>query len=95
MGKELDCAFEEEQRQQSWAQRQALSRVYSISDMRHFLRRAGSEAHAEAWLPTLDELTRAGTVHAMAYTLSAMWLATIQPVTQLSDRPPTDDKEAP
>lgn len=91
MGKELDCAFEEEQRQQRWAQRQALSRVYSISDMRHFLCCAGSEAHTEAWLPTLDELTRAGSAHAMSYTLSSMWLGT----TRLSDRPPTDDMETP
>ena len=71
---------EAEQRRSQWAQRQALSRVYTIDDMRRFLRLAGSEARAEAWLPTLDEFARANSAHAMSYTLSAMWLDDIGPV---------------
>lgn len=73
-----------EQRRSQWAQRQALSRVYSIDDMRRFLRLAGSEARAEAWLPTLDAFTKGNSAHAMSYTLSAMWL---------SNRPFTDENK--
>jgi hypothetical protein len=76
---------EAEQRRSQWAQRQALSRVYSIDDMRRFLRCAGSEARAEAWLPTLDEFTRGNNAHAMSYTLSAMWLDAIGPVLPRGD----------
>jgi hypothetical protein len=41
-----------------WAAKQATTRVFAISTMRHFLRCAGDDtAKAEKWLPTLDGLT--------------------------------------
>ncbi len=58
---------EQEQRRMEWARQQALSRIFSIEDMRQYLRSAGDdEAKAEEHLPRLDELTRqAGSSRAM------------------------------
>lgn len=42
-----------------WAQRQAMSRIFSIEEMRQYLRSAGDDKEkAEEYLPQLDELTR-------------------------------------
>lgn len=50
---------EQEQRRMEWARQQALSRIFSIEEMRQYLRSAGDdEAKAEECLPQLDELTR-------------------------------------
>lgn len=49
---------EQEQRRTEWARRQALSRIFSIEEMRQYLRSAGDDkAKAEEHLPQLDELT--------------------------------------
>ena len=58
---------EQEQRRMEWARRQAVSRIFSIEEMRQYLRSAGDdEAKAEEHLPQLDELTRqAGSSRAM------------------------------
>ena len=50
---------EQEQRRMEWARQQAVSRIFSIEEMRQYLRSAGDdEAKAEECLPQLDELTR-------------------------------------
>lgn len=50
---------EQEQRRMEWARRQAVSRIFSIEEMREYLRSAGDdEAKADEHLPQLDELTR-------------------------------------
>ena len=50
---------EQEQRRMEWARQQAVSRIFSIEEMRQYLRSAGDdEAKAEEHLPHLDELTR-------------------------------------
>ena len=58
---------EQEQKRMEWARRQAVSRIFSIEEMRQYLRSAGDdEAKAEEHLPRLDELTRqAGSSRAM------------------------------
>ena len=60
-------ADEQEQRRMEWARQQAVSRIFSIEEMRQYLRSAGDdEAKAEEHLPRLDELTRqAGSSRAM------------------------------
>ena len=50
---------EQEQRRMEWARQQAVSRIFSIEEMRQYLRSAGDdEARAQECLPQLDELTR-------------------------------------
>ena len=50
---------EQEQKRMEWARQQAVSRIFSIEEMRQYLRSAGDdEAKAEECLPQLDELTR-------------------------------------
>ena len=50
---------EQEQKRMEWARQQAVSRIFSIEEMRQYLRSAGDdEAKAEEHLPQLDELTR-------------------------------------
>ena len=50
---------EQEQRRMEWARQQAVSRIFSIEEMRQYLRSAGDdETKAEECLPQLDELTR-------------------------------------
>lgn len=50
---------EQEQKRMEWARQQAVSRIFSIEEMRQYLRSAGDdEARAEECLPRLDELTR-------------------------------------
>jgi len=50
---------EQEQRRMEWARQRAVSRIFSIEEMRQYLRSAGDdEARAEECLPQLDELTR-------------------------------------
>lgn len=50
---------EQEQKRMEWARQQALSRIFSIEEMRQYLRSAGDdELKAEECLPQLDELTR-------------------------------------
>ncbi len=50
---------EQEQRRMEWARQQAMSRIFTIEEMRQYLRSAGDdEAKAEEHLPQLDELTR-------------------------------------
>jgi hypothetical protein len=50
---------EQEQRRMKWASDRAVSRIYSIEEMRQYLRSAGDdEAKADDYLPQLDELTR-------------------------------------
>ena len=58
---------EQEQKRMEWARQQAVSRIFSIEEMRQYLRSAGDdEAKAEEHLPQLDELTRqAGSSRAM------------------------------
>ena len=50
---------EQERRRMDWARKQAVSRIFSIEEMRQYLRSAGDdEAKADDYLPQLDELTR-------------------------------------
>ena len=50
---------EQEQKRMEWARQQAVSRIFSIEEMRQYLRSAGDdETKAEECLPQLDELTR-------------------------------------
>ena len=50
---------EQEQKRMEWARQQAVSRIFSIEEMRQYLRSAGDdEAKADDYLPQLDELTR-------------------------------------
>jgi len=58
---------EQERRRMKWASDRAVSRIFSIEEMRQYLRSAGDdEAKAEEHLPQLDELTRqAGSSRAM------------------------------
>lgn len=50
---------EQEQKRMEWARQQALSRIFSIEEMRQYLRSAGDdESRAEECLPQLDELAR-------------------------------------
>jgi len=67
---------EQEQRRMKWASDRAVSRIYSIDEMRQYLRNCGDdEARAEENLPRLDEWTRKVGVGALSLLTAATRLA--------------------
>jgi len=67
---------EQEQRRMKWASDRAVSRIYSIEEMRQYLRNCGDdEARAEENLPRLDEWTRKVGVGALSLLTAATRLA--------------------
>lgn len=67
---------EQEQRRMKWASDRAVSRIYSIEEMRQYLRNCGDdEARAEENLPRLDAWTLEMGRHALSLLTTATRLA--------------------